>query len=105
MCAAPPRHHECVLPYFDVDGVRLALADGPSVHTAAYFDDVVFPTNMPMVWSQNFVAAVRSTGRAAVIGELGGTYQAKDKVWQDWAIDYAATKSARMPVPVAYGRT
>ncbi|KAL1500419.1 hypothetical protein AB1Y20_013076 [Prymnesium parvum] len=62
---------------------------GPSVYMQKYFEDAGFPGNMPEVWESHFASAIQSTSQAIVIGEMGGRYVGKDKVWQDWAIGYA----------------
>ena len=65
---------------------------GPSVYLQKYFQDPFFPNNMPAVWQAHFAFAKELTGTPIVIGEMGGSYIDLDKVWQDWAIPYAASQ-------------
>ena len=60
---------------------------GPSAYMQSYFEDKSFPQNMDKIWDSHFGWAQRATGQAIVIGEIGGFYEDKDRVWQDWAID------------------
>ena len=60
---------------------------GPSVYMHEYFKEDGFPHNMDAVWNSHFGFAQHATGRAIVIGEMGGFYKGKDQVWQDWAVD------------------
>ena len=47
---------------------------------------------MPAIWQQRFGFLQQATGAPIVVGELGGFYSGKDKLWQDWAIDYMARR-------------
>ena len=61
---------------------------GPSVYAQGYFSDRGFPGNMGAIWKSRFDFVREQTGCPVVIGEMGGFYTGKDKVWQDWAIGY-----------------
>ena len=61
---------------------------GPSVFNQPYFRSPSFPDNMEDLWTKRFGFVREETGTPVVIGELGGSYVGKDKVWQDWAIHY-----------------
>ena len=60
---------------------------GPSVYMHEYFEEENFPHNMDAIWDSHFGFAQHATGQAIVIGEMGGFYKGKDRVWQDWAIE------------------
>jgi endoglucanase len=55
---------------------------GPSVYQMPYFKDPSFPNNMPDIWELHF-GYLRDLNYTLVIGEWGGNYGGKDKVWQD----------------------
>jgi hypothetical protein len=62
-------------------------AYGPSVYQQKYFGATDFPQNMPAIWQKRFAYLV-DEGSPVVIGEMGGFYQGRDKVWQDWAFEF-----------------
>merc|ERR1719506_1520402 len=64
---------------------------GPSVYEQKYFQDELFPANMPAIWDKRFAFLIEQ-GSPVVMGEMGGFYLEKDKVWQDWAFDYLREK-------------
>jgi endoglucanase len=47
---------------------------------------------MPAIWDAQWAFVEEATGRAAVVGEWGGHYKSKDKVWQDAFADYIVDK-------------
>ena len=59
--------------------------DGPGVYMQPYFNTADFPSNMAAIWEEHFGMAIETTGQPIVLGEIGGFYTGKDKVWQDWA--------------------
>ena len=61
---------------------------GPSVYMQHYFEGDWFPRNMPEVWQEHFAFAQELSGVPIVLGEIGGKYIDRDKVWQDWAWPY-----------------
>ena len=73
---------------------------GPSVYQQKYFDDHNFPANMPAIWEQRF-AFLLEKGSPVVIGEMGGFYTGKDKVWQDWAFAFMKGECIRTALRVA----
>jgi aryl-phospho-beta-D-glucosidase BglC (GH1 family) len=42
-----------------------------------------FPNNLPAVWFQNWAFVESFTGNAEVLGEWGGFYVGKDRVWHE----------------------
>ena len=60
---------------------------GPSVYAQKYFGDRGFPNNMAAIWNARFAFLV-DTGSPVIIGEMGGFYTGKDRVWQDWAFSF-----------------
>ena len=74
----------------------LFVADGPSVYKQHYFDDHAFPSNMRAIWEKRFGFVRARTGAPVVIGEMGGFYTGKDRIWQDWAIEYLAREHVGM---------
>ena len=64
---------------------------GPSVYEQKYFGDQEFPANMPAIWEERFAFLIEQ-GSPVVVGEMGGFYTGKDKVWQDWAFDFMKAK-------------
>ena len=83
------RSHGWVL-HHSIFWLPLFVADGPSVYKQHYFDDHQFPSNMRAIWEKRFGFVRARTGAPVVIGEMGGFYTGKDRVWQDWAIEYMA---------------
>ncbi len=72
----------------------LPHAYGPSVAWQPYFDAPNFPSNMPQIWETHF-------GRLKDhfplgIGEFGGRYEGKDKIWQDAFVDYMLARDIRI---------
>ena len=47
-----------------------------------YFDDKKFPSNMEAIWHRHF-GYLASAGHTVIVGEWGGFYAGKDRVWQD----------------------
>ena len=66
---------------------------GPSVYEQLYFLDKEFPSNMAKIWQDRFEFTRQATGAPVVIGELGGHYTGRDRVWQDWAVQFMNTHS------------
>ncbi|MFA4702233.1 glycoside hydrolase family 5 protein [Pyrococcus kukulkanii] len=64
---------------------------GPSVYNMPYFDSPDFPKNMPQIWETHF-GYLTSLNYTLVIGEWGGKYTGKDKVWQDAFSDWLIKK-------------
>lgn len=64
---------------------------GPSVYNMPYFNDPEFPRNLPKIWELHF-GYLKELGYAIVIGEWGGRYVGKDKVWQDAFADWLIQK-------------
>lgn len=65
---------------------------GPGVHNQTYFETENFPGNMPDIWDDHFGTVHNETGFATVVGEWGGFYTGKDKIWQDKFFEYLAEK-------------
>eukprot|EP00965_Chrysotila_dentata_P197437 6178182-Pleurochrysis_carterae.AAC.5 len=63
-------------------------AYGPSVYTQGYMSRHNFIDTMEAVWESHFAYVQQETGQPLVIGEFGGTYVSRDKLWQDWAISF-----------------
>ncbi len=61
---------------------------GPSVYAQKYFAAARFPENMPAIWDARFAFLQQATGTPIIIGEMGGFYTGKDKIWQDWAFEF-----------------
>lgn len=61
---------------------------GPSVYMQSYFKSPSFPQNMAAIWDQHFAFVQKATGQPLIIGEMGGKYEGKDQVWQDWAFGF-----------------
>lgn len=47
-----------------------------------YFSDPAFPENLFDVWDAQFVWLERTTGRAAIMGEYGGSLEDNDRAVQ-----------------------
>lgn len=81
----------------DIDSTKLVLSPhvyGPDVYAQSYFDEEVFPQNMPEIWETHFGFLVE-TGYAVIPGEFGGQYgegDEQDDEWQDTLIDYFIDK-------------
>ena len=56
--------------------------DGSQDHHMPYFDDKKFPSNMDAIWHRHF-GYLASAGHTVIVGEWGGFYTGKDRVWQD----------------------
>lgn len=65
---------------------------GPSVYNQAYFNASNFPKNMPAIWDTHFGNVNNATKYATIVGEWGGTYEGKDKLWQDQFAKYLMKK-------------
>ena len=65
---------------------------GPSVYEQFYFSTPDFPQNMAAIWTERFEFLRQATGSPVVIGEMGGHYSGKDKIWQDWAASFMKEK-------------
>lgn len=65
---------------------------GPSVFMQDYFKSNNFVDDMPALWEDHFGTASNATGLATVIGEWGGKYFGKDRVWQDAFFKYLERK-------------
>lgn len=63
---------------------------GPDVYSQDYFNVSDFPANLPAIWDKHFGFLVKKF--ALAIGEWGGKYYDKDKVWQDAFSSYLAQK-------------
>ena len=61
---------------------------GPSLYNHRHFHATDFPDNMAEIYDKRFGFVKEQTGSPIVIGELGGSYKAQDKIWQDWVIHY-----------------
>ncbi len=55
---------------------------GPSVYDMPYFKVNDFPKNLPKIWQLHF-GYLKDLGYTVVIGEWGGNYEGRDKIWQD----------------------
>lgn len=73
---------------------------GPDVYEQPYFQERIFPRNMPEIWEEHFgFIKARRLGPAVVVGEWGGHGRegSKDRLWQqvfgDWlaATDHVDT--------------
>jgi len=56
---------------------------GPSVDHQPYFDAPDYPRNLPKIWDALFGFVEQATGNAVVIGEWGGFYRNKTKLFID----------------------
>ena len=56
--------------------------DGSKDHHMPYFDQKNFPSNMDTLWNRHF-GYLASAGQTVIVGEWGGFYTGKDRVWQD----------------------
>ena len=56
--------------------------DGSQDHHMPYFDDKKFPSNMDAIWHRHF-GYLTSAGHTVIVGEWGGFYTGKDRIWQD----------------------
>lgn len=64
---------------------------GPDVYYQNYFSAWDFPRNMPSIWYNHFgFAESVHDQRAVVVGEYGGFYRGRDRVWHDALIDWLA---------------
>ena len=73
-----------------------------------YFNAADFPANMAKIWTKRFAFIAEQDLAPVVIGEMGGFYDApgnpsgqdpdaKDKVWQDWAVEFMDAHSIGAP--------
>lgn len=67
---------------------------GPSVHEKGYFSAPDFPGNLAHIWDLHFGHLVQK-GYTLVVGEFGGHYEERDRVWQDAFVDYLLQKPIR----------
>lgn len=67
---------------------------GPSVHHKPYFGAPEFPANLPHIWDVHFGHLV-DKGYTLVIGEFGGRYAERDRLWQDAFVDYLLARPIR----------
>jgi len=63
---------------------------GPSVSNNTLFSAVDFPANMPAEWTARW-GFLRDAGKTVVLGEWGGRYLDRDKIWQDAFAEYLLT--------------
>lgn len=61
---------------------------GPGVYAQPYFEHADFPDNLEQVYERHWAFVAGTTGAPLVIGEMGGSYTGKDKIWLDWALGY-----------------
>ncbi len=61
---------------------------GPGTFLQPHFLADDFPENMAGQWQKRFGFVREQTGAPVIIGETGGVYTGKDKVFQDWAFGY-----------------
>ena len=59
---------------------------GPGTFLQSYFEEEDFPENMPKVWGNHFMFVRQETQTPLIIGEIGGSFEGHDKVWQRKAI-------------------
>jgi len=81
----------------DIPKSRLVLSPhvyGPSVAWQGYFNDSNFPLNMEKIWDLHFGYLVNN-GFTVIMGEFGGRYADKDKLWQDAFIAYLNKKNMK----------
>lgn len=74
---------------------RLVLSPhvyGPSVAWQEYFSDPTFPSNMDAIWEAHFGYLVQK-GFTLVVGEFGGRYTDKDRIWQNAFVEYLLKKN------------
>jgi len=64
---------------------------GPSVYDMPYFDSQDFPANLPQIWETMF-GYLTKMNYTIVIGEWGGRYTGKDKIWQDAFVEWLTKK-------------
>jgi endoglucanase len=67
---------------------------GPSVDEKDHFNAPDFPANLPRIWDVHFGHLV-DKGYTLVVGEFGGHYHDRDRVWQDAFVDYLLEKPIR----------
>ena len=65
---------------------------GPSVYLQDYFKVNNFPSNMAQIWNDHWAFVRQATGTPIVIGEIGGFYTQKDRVWHDWAVQFCGSQ-------------
>jgi endoglucanase len=81
----------------DIPPDKLILAPhtyGPDVFPQPFFNDKTFPANMPAIWDRNFGQFVKQ-GYTVMLGEFGGRYAGKDRIWQDQLVDYLLQRNLR----------
>ncbi len=85
----------------DIPRDKLVLAPhfyGPDVYMHPYFNDALFPGNMPAIWQEHFGFA-RDLGYAVVPTEFGSRYGhgglELDKQWFDAAVEWMKRKDLR----------
>ncbi|ELR13416.1 cellulase (glycosyl hydrolase family 5) subfamily protein [Acanthamoeba castellanii str. Neff] len=67
---------------------------GPNVFGQSYFSAGNFPANMPAIWEDHWGFIPAATDRAFVIGEWGGPFSGKDRVWMEALAAYLKTKDS-----------
>lgn len=67
---------------------------GPSVSNQPYFEAQEFPSNMAAIWDYHW-GYLLNTQYAVTIGEWGGKYVDKDKIWGDTFVDYLVNKNVK----------
>lgn len=81
----------------DVTPSRLVFSPhtyGPSVASQPYFEDPSFPKNMDKIWDTHFGYLIQKNMTIS-IGEFGGRYNGKDKIWQDALVEYILKKNIK----------
>lgn len=66
--------------------------DGSKDHHMPYFDMHEFPTNLPRIWDRHFGYLAARKAAPVVVGEWGGIYTGKDRLWQDEFLRYLTKK-------------
>ncbi len=75
----------------DIPKSRLVFSPhvyGPSVFDGhSYFAAEDYPNNMPQIWDSHF-GYLKDRSYPLAIGEFGGKYQQKDRLWQNMFVQY-----------------
>ena len=69
---------------------------GPSVNNQPYFLDKTFPDNMPAIWQLQWAHVPHASDTPVVIGEWGGRFEGKDKIWQEKFAAFLADPANRI---------
>ena len=56
--------------------------DGRDEHHMPYFDAEDFPRNLDQIWERHFGFLIKA-GSTVIVGEWGGVYAGKDRLWQE----------------------